>query len=384
MSRLMRRVCGCGRERGAVAMLVSIVLGAGVMAGLGAVVIDAGQAYFERAELQNGADSAALAVAARCALGPATCDVGTSASSVAGLHANGNAEDGTTTVTLVCGRDANGKLSPCPPPNPAKKLTCGDAPTESQYVEVHTTTRTADGKSLLPPVFGRAVLGDSYNGVGVTACARVTWGTPAAASGLALTASYCEWKAAITANGGTVTNPKYAAPPPAIPPTSAEIVIYFHDTAPNPTHCIAGPSGWDVPGDFGSTQVTDNSCNTKFNFDPATGTTVYVSLPGSSISSACQQALYTARTSHRIVFLPIYDQVTGTGGNGTYKLWSMAAFVITGYYWPEWQANSWLTQTQPCRGNARCISGYFTTGVAPGSNTIPTAGAGASVLRLTN
>jgi hypothetical protein len=84
------------------------------------------------------------------------------------------------------------------------------------------------------------------------------------------------------------------------------------------------------------------------------------------------------------VFLPIYDAVTGTGGNGTYTLWRMAAFVITGYYWPSWSANSWLTQTQPCKGNARCISGYFTTGVSPGQNIIAGSGAGASVLRITN
>lgn len=385
MSRLMRRVRGAGSERGAVAVLVAVVLGSGVMVGLGSIVIDAGQAYSERAQLQNGADAAALAVAARCALGAATCDTGTSASSIAGTYANKNSNDTTSTVALVCGHDSFGKLLPCPAPNPAKRINCGDAPTaNSQYVEVHTATRTSTGQALLPPVFGRALLGASFNGIGVTACARVAFGTPAGSSGLALTASYCEWKAAITATGGTETNPKYASPPPAVPPTTSEIVIYFHDTAPTPSHCIAGPSGFDVPGDFGSTQTTDTNCNTQFNFDPAGGSTTYVALPGSSLSAPCQAALLSAQLSHRIVFLPIYDAVTGTGGNGTYTLWRMAAFVITGYYWPSWSSNSWLTQTQPCKGNARCISGYFTTGVSPGQNIIAGTGAGASVLRITN
>jgi Flp pilus assembly protein TadG len=381
----MRRVRGGGAERGAVAALVAIVFGSGVMVGLGAIVIDAGQAYSERAQLQNGADSAALAVAARCSLGAATCDIATTASSIAGTYAGKNAKDGTSTVTLVCGHDSFGKLVACPASDPARPANCGDAPVAgSQYVEVHTATRTTDGKSVLPPVFGRALLGNSFTGVGVTACARVAFGTPAGSSGLALTASYCEWKAAITATGGTEANPKYASPPPAVPAPTSEIVIYFHDTAPTPSHCVAGPSGFDVPGDFGSTQTSDANCNTQFNFDPASGSTTYASLPGSSLSAPCQAALLAAQLSHRIVFLPIYDRVTGSGGTGAYTLWRMAAFVITGYYWPSWSSNSWLTQTQPCKGNARCISGYFTTGVSPGQNIISGSGAGASVLRITN
>jgi hypothetical protein len=246
---------------------------------------------------------------------------------------------------------------------------------------VHTETRTSTGSSLLPPAFGRAVLGDADPGLRVGACARAAWGPPAAGNGLAMTISYCEWQTYI---GGNAAHPVYAAPPPAVPAASAEIVIYFHDTNPSPTHCIAGPSGFDVPGDFGSTQTTSNNCTTLFNFNSAAGTTTYNSLSGSSLSGQCQTALLTAQTSHRLTFMPIYDRVTGTGGNGTYTLWSMAAFVVTGYYWPSWSANSWLTNKQPCKGNARCISGYFTTGVTSGGTIGPGIGAGATVLQLTN
>ena len=67
--RLLRR-----DERGAIGVLVAIFIGAGVLTGMGALVIDVGQLYQERAELQNGADAAALGVAKSCALG--TCAAG--------------------------------------------------------------------------------------------------------------------------------------------------------------------------------------------------------------------------------------------------------------------------------------------------------------------
>ena len=56
-----------GRDRRAVAVLI----GGGVLFGMGALVIDVGQLYQNRAELQNGADAAALAVAKSCAPAPA-------------------------------------------------------------------------------------------------------------------------------------------------------------------------------------------------------------------------------------------------------------------------------------------------------------------------
>ena len=62
--RLLRR-----EERGAIGVLVAIMLGCGVLTGMGALVIDVGRLYQERAELQNGADAAALGVAKTCALG---------------------------------------------------------------------------------------------------------------------------------------------------------------------------------------------------------------------------------------------------------------------------------------------------------------------------
>jgi hypothetical protein len=379
----MRRVRNGGPERGVVAPLVAIFFVSGVLMASGALVVDVGQAYSERAQLQNGADSASLAVARGCARGSTYCDPSTSASGIAGTHANGNAKDNTSAVTVVCGRDASGKLTAnCPAPGPVAKLTCSDNPPTVQYAEVHTKTRTSSGSALLPPAFGRAVLGNNYPGMTVNACARAAWGPPAHGYGLALTISYCEWQSYIQSQGGTAAHPVYADPPPAVPPASAQIVIYFHDTNPSPTHCIAGPSGFDVPGDFGSTQDPTGTCTTNFNLNPADGTTTYLADPGSGLSNGCKAALLNSATSHVVTFIPIYDAVGSNGSNGTYTLWSMAAFVVTGFYWPDWKQPSWLTGGYPCGGNGRCISGYFTTGLTSGGSIGSGTGAGAAVVQL--
>jgi len=45
-------------ERGVIGVLVAVLIGGGVLTGMGALVVDLGQLYQERAELQNGADAA--------------------------------------------------------------------------------------------------------------------------------------------------------------------------------------------------------------------------------------------------------------------------------------------------------------------------------------
>ncbi len=145
-------------ERGVVAVIVALLLGYGVLLGMGALVIDVGQIYQERGELQNGADAAALAVAKSCALGSCT-------PSVASQLADGNASSltgGTEGVTLVCGSgslggcpSATGSLVSCPPAPPAG----------TNFVDVYTDTQTAGGSTLLPPAFAKTLLGNSgYQG----------------------------------------------------------------------------------------------------------------------------------------------------------------------------------------------------------------------------
>jgi hypothetical protein len=56
------------------------------------------------------------------------------------------------------------------------------------------------------------------------------------------------------------------------------------------------------------------------------------------------------------VLLPIFDQVAGTGIGATYRIYGYAAFVVTGFRFSGGNDNY---NEQPCKGEDRCIKGYF-------------------------
>ena len=86
MRRLIHQV---RRERGASAVLFALLLIP--ILGMGAIAVDVGALYAEKAQLQNGADAVALEVAIACAKDESAA--GCSSSDPAGL-AGGNAVDG--------------------------------------------------------------------------------------------------------------------------------------------------------------------------------------------------------------------------------------------------------------------------------------------------
>ena len=161
-----------GDERGAIAVLIAVLIGGGVLTGMGALVIDVGQLYAERAQLQNGADAGALAVAKSCAAGTCTPAIATA-------YADANAEDGASAVSLVCG---SGSLGPARPA-PARSPTARRRPPARTTSTCTPPPRHADGSTLLPPSFARALPGDGgYNGTTVGACAQAQWGPPPTAT----------------------------------------------------------------------------------------------------------------------------------------------------------------------------------------------------------
>ncbi len=204
-------------ERGVVGVLVGMVLGT-VLLGLGAVVIDVAQLYQERAELQDGADAAAMAVGKSYAAAMAvakSCDTGTCTSSLAAQYANENASaltGGTAAVSQVCG---SGILGACPA-STGTMTDCPAAPVGSLgYVDVSTSTRTSGGSTVIAPVFAKELLGNgSYTGTTVKACAQAAWGGPTSANTVAFAISGCSW------DSWTGTGTNFAAAPPAVPPAS--------------------------------------------------------------------------------------------------------------------------------------------------------------------
>ena len=102
MAVLARRVAQRLRrdERGAIGIIVAVLLGAGVLTGMGALVVDVGQLYQERAELQDSADAAALGVARSCIV------LGLCNPILAPFYADANASrltGGVAGVSRVCG-----------------------------------------------------------------------------------------------------------------------------------------------------------------------------------------------------------------------------------------------------------------------------------------
>ncbi len=360
-----------GDDTGSVAIIVAIMLV--VILGMATLVIDVGSLYAERRQLQNGADSAALAVAIDCA--SRTCAGSSSAFATASQHANANANDGTATVTQVCGTAPG--LSTCSPSAPSGAWDCAAQPTSgpmstASYVLVRTQTRTGT-TSLMPPIFARALV-PGYTGTTVKACARAGYGVPSSAQVVAVTESLCEWNAA-TSNGT-----RFAAPPPYPPNPAASLdrVMYLHTTS-KAGSCKAGPSGADLPGGFGFLDDPAGTCTTTVS---TTGT--YGDNTGASVSKPCKDALIAAQTGKYIVYLPIYNSVTGTGTNGVYTLKGFAAFVVTGYHLPGFSAASWLTGAVPCSGSDKCISGFYTQGLIPGGGTVGGGtNLGATVIQLT-
>lgn len=83
-------------ERGVIAPLAAILMVA--LLGFGALAVDVGAMYSEKAQLQNGADSAALAIAQSCKKAASTAPCAADQKAQAAPFANGNALDGASNV----------------------------------------------------------------------------------------------------------------------------------------------------------------------------------------------------------------------------------------------------------------------------------------------
>lgn len=336
LARPLLRRSGRG-ERGALGVLIALFLGAGVLTGMGALVIDVGQLYQERAELQNGADAAALAVAKSCISG--AC-----ASSLATTYAGYNSKDGSAT-SVVCGSVS--PLTACAPTTGG--LDCPDGAAGTNYVDVNTSTKLSSGATLLPPVFAKTLLGNSgFTGTTVLACAQATWGAVIPSNPLvtAFTISACEWNLATTT--GTI----YAQPPPAVPSSTLDQKIVLRSGTG--TGCTKYASPADAVNKFG--WVTETG-----------GCTLQI--PGSTYSVLtttgspnCNTPLFDDAQNRSLIYVPVFTTVTGCCGNSVYNLLAVYGFVVTGYNIPGSSFTSytdWLKSTNSCTGSTYCIDGYF-------------------------
>lgn len=369
---------GSGLDRGGVAVMVSVLLASGVLFGFGALVVDVGSIFAERREVQTSADAGALALAQECASNGPGCSA---SSTIPAAFADANATDGFTGVDSICIR-TNGSscagggtgLTNCLP------LPAG----VTHYVEVQTSTRTKGGQTILPSVFAET-LTPGISGANVKACSRAAWGPPKTNTGLAVTLSICEWDSGTGGGSAYFTGPapylgvNQAGGPN--PPVSYEIVIKLHTTTS--TTCPDGPAGSNAPGGFSWLDEDAGPCQASISAGGTIGGD-----PGVPPSKDCKDALLQAYTDRVPLPLPVFNTVSGTGSNTVYGIAGVSEFVVTGYNLPGASKDSWLTGGVPkskyCKGSDKCIYGFFTTGLIPGSGQIGGSGSGfgASIVQL--
>jgi len=356
-------------DRGAIAIIVAILFGFGVMMGAGALTVDVGNINAERRQLQNGADAASLSAAADCAKGacPAANDTG-----LANL-VNQNAADGATKVARVDGAVAvcgsGGGLPACTKaPNTLNLQECPQTtiPTGAKgNVQVYTQTLDRSRtKTILPYSFGAAIAG-AGTGANQQTCAGAAWGPGPGGKVLPMTFSYCEWLDA-TGNGAS-----YAPAPPYTPPlpTSFERKILLADSS------VSGPPacrtwlGHDLPGGFGwvtGTSTCEATVSGTSWMDVSTGNSV----TDNSCKTVIPADLYS------IVHIPVFDcmdpvgnflmppaSCPGTRVNGTqswYHVRGFAAFYITGWKLNGMTDKAPLNPANACTGGQTCLYGWFT------------------------
>jgi Flp pilus assembly protein TadG len=307
-------------EDGSVAVMVATLMV--VMLGIGALVMDLGNLYWERRQLQNSADAGALAAAQDLVDGEAE---GT-AYQTARVYANENNSRG----AFVAGPGQGFVVEPT-------------------SVTVTAQTGTIQAAGVLDS-FLAGVLGvDTYD---TQASATASWGYLGSANTIPLTFSICEWN---FMTGGDVDG---------LP--TADKVVYFHSsqTAQNENTC-GGPANQDHPGGFGWLSPSGGQCEAYIE-NGVVGTDV-----GNNVPNVCTAAYLQSLVGETVV-MPIFSEVSLQGSNAYYTIVGFAALELTGFRLsgnPEFNMPS---GSPPCSGNDRCISGRFVNYYELGDQ--PTAG----------
>ncbi|WP_438854774.1 pilus assembly protein TadG-related protein [Agromyces sp. M3QZ16-3] len=285
-------------ERGASAALIGLLLVP--LLGFAGIAIDVGALYAEKAELQNGADAAALEIAVACAKDEAaSACISASPAGIAGANDSNDGVEDIGSVSL----DLN-----------------------ANTVTVITNTEDIGVRhplaSMIPGIGDATV---------VVAEGAAEWGVPVRGTTLALAIGYCEFADHPPQEG--VANP-------------TKILIEYE------TETRRNCPGAFAPGGFGWLPSLDCSADIDIA-DPWVA-----SKPGNSTQhTGCSDA-YMAALLGETVFIPIYDDFRGTGANVEFHIQQFAAFKITGFKISG--PNTYIDPTAPgCPGNCRGIQGYF-------------------------
>jgi hypothetical protein len=308
-------------QKGAISVIVAILLV--TLLGFVAIAVDVGVIYSERAQLQNGADASAIALAQKCARNAAD-PVCSTTSTLATSLANQNALDGMSKVHTI------------------------ELDKTARKVSVTTSAKEAGGTDNSVSLFFADVLGVPTKEVGARASA--VWGSPKAGrTAFPLAFSICQVKDNV---GGALQ------------------LLQEHGKNAN-ADCNYGPSGAAVQGGFGWLVQDAGACGGTIDLAVSEGG----SDPGNNAPGNCTTELNrwaSDITAGRdvIVLLPVFNKVTGTGAGAIYGLVSFAAFKVTGWkfsggtglpyeFRSEKSTTTGVTTATECKGECRGVIGSF-------------------------
>lgn len=334
-------------EEGASTVIVAILLV--VLLGFAALVVDVGAMYAEKAQLQSGADFAALAVARDCAGG--TCgDMESYAETLADANSN-DAAAGVTSVTLT-------------------------APTT---VRVETYARASGTEADSFSLFFAKLMG--FETTQIHAVAAASWGPPNSGSTLPWTVSECVFLDFLTTSQREEleTTGNFTGNPDA-----THLLLRYDENTPTYAGCEA-QNGYQ-PGGFGWLEANAD-CSADITAD---GT--ILGQPGNSFpkvegkDKVCQDVL--AGILNEPVLIPLFSSAVNGGGSKTeYTVIGFAAFQVAGYKFGGGPALTHVDTAAPsCTDKCRGLQGFFTRFVSLEEAEIGTGDApnfGASVVNLT-
>lgn len=252
-------------ERGAAAVVTAILLV--MLIGFTALAVDVGALWWDKKELQNGADAAALALAQSCAQGDACPD-----DAVADGYATENKSDSNVTVEEVT------------------------LPTSTSVRVTVSSVRDF----WFAPVIGQ----DSGQ---ISASATASWGGVGGATVLPLTVSNCYFK--------QVDGSDLFPGTEVYLPLKKHAEISAEDCHGGGTHYIPGGFGWLVAG---------SECTV-----PTDAGGYADSDTGANVDQKCES--YLMGLVGKTLLLPVFDHAHGTGANGKFRILGYAQLEITSY-----------------------------------------------------
>lgn len=297
-------------ETGAITVMTALLSVALLL--MVAMVLDLGIAYAEKAELQNGADAAALAVAGECAILTDPCTVA-GEQALANSMAGGNSKDGKSRVEISI---AGG------------------------VVKATTATLDHAGNHMLSLPLASLT---GLSGAQVQAHAEASWG--GVSSGLPVfpfAAGACELN-------------------PTTHPMGVDRVLISHGSLPNDDgslpkdgKCSAwnGPAGLNMPGGFGLLTTAGNCTPTM-----TVGQPWVESSTGASLPNGCKSIIDSSLVGKEIL-LPIFGYADGQGAGGGYKIVGWGVFVLKGWNLPSNDAGK--TYNWPASNSVQGFYGHFT------------------------